>query len=86
MSYSMSLFAARKLTGCTGSDVLQTFGETIAELIERIGDRAILWDTKKLGRPNTMELLAEQYHNWNAEGARNGASYVLRGLMWISKL
>ncbi|CUA69836.1 Palmitoyltransferase AKR1 [Rhizoctonia solani] len=51
-----------------GSDVLKTFGPTIAELIERgVGDRAILWDTKKLGRPKTMELLAEQYHKWNAE-------------------
>ncbi|GAB1521115.1 hypothetical protein RhiTH_004206 [Rhizoctonia solani] len=52
-----------------GSDVLKTFGPTIAELIERgVGDRAILWDTKKLGRPKTMELLAEQFYKWNAEG------------------
>ncbi|EUC57284.1 non-ribosomal peptide synthetase-like protein, putative [Rhizoctonia solani AG-3 Rhs1AP] len=51
-----------------GSDVLKTFGPTIAELIERgVGSRAILWDTKRLGRPKTMELLAEQYHKWNAE-------------------
>ncbi|KAH7338408.1 hypothetical protein B0J17DRAFT_768525 [Rhizoctonia solani] len=51
-----------------GSDVLKTFGPTIAELIERgVGDRAILWDTKKLGRPKTMELLAEQFYKWNAE-------------------
>ncbi|KAG8741962.1 hypothetical protein FRC10_002228 [Ceratobasidium sp. 414] len=51
-----------------GSDVLKTFGPTIAELIERgVGDRAILWDTKKLGRPKTMELLAENFYKWNAE-------------------
>ncbi|CAE6420125.1 unnamed protein product [Rhizoctonia solani] len=51
-----------------GSDVLKTFGPTITEMIERgVGDRAILWDTKKLGRPKTMELLAEQYYKWNAE-------------------
>jgi hypothetical protein len=62
--------------------MLQTFGETITELIERgVGDRAILWDTKKLGRPNTMELLAEQYHKWNAEGARNKVLYVVRALI-----
>ncbi|KAF8754462.1 hypothetical protein RHS01_06109 [Rhizoctonia solani] len=35
-----------------GSDVLKTFGPTIAELIER----------------GTMELLAEQFYKWNAEG------------------
>ncbi|CCO32684.1 hypothetical protein BN14_06747 [Rhizoctonia solani AG-1 IB] len=47
---------------------VKTFGPTIAELIERgVGDRAILWDTKKLGRPKTMELLAEQFYKWNAE-------------------
>ncbi|CAE6339547.1 unnamed protein product [Rhizoctonia solani] len=51
-----------------GSDVIKTFGPTISELIERgVGDRAILWDTKKLGRPKTMELLAEQFYKWNAE-------------------
>ncbi|KAB5588953.1 Palmitoyltransferase AKR1 [Ceratobasidium theobromae] len=51
-----------------GSDVSKTFGSTITELIERgVGERAILWDTKKLGRPKTMELLAEQFYKWNAE-------------------
>lgn len=51
-----------------GSDVEATFGPTISGLIERgVGHRAILWDTKKFGRPNTMELLAETYTLWNAE-------------------
>ncbi|KAG8699779.1 hypothetical protein FRC09_006380, partial [Ceratobasidium sp. 395] len=52
-----------------GSDMLKTFGPTIAELIHRgVGpDRCILWDTKKSGRPKTMRLLAEAVEKWQAE-------------------
>lgn len=52
-----------------GSDMMKTFGPTIAELIERgVGpDRCILWDTKKSGRPKTMRLLAETVEKWDAE-------------------
>ncbi|KAG9125508.1 hypothetical protein FRC07_007310 [Ceratobasidium sp. 392] len=52
-----------------GSDMLKTFGPTIAELIQRgVGpDRCILWDTKKSGRPKTMRLLAETVEKWQAE-------------------
>ncbi|GAB1521114.1 hypothetical protein RhiTH_004205 [Rhizoctonia solani] len=52
-----------------GSDANATLGPTIMGLIERgVGHRAIMWDTKKFGRPNTMELLAETFSLWKAEG------------------
>jgi hypothetical protein len=63
-----------------GSDVQKTFGPTIAELIKRgVGDRAVLWDTKQLGRPKTMELLAENFYKWKAEGTQstNECAYTL---------
>ncbi|KAF8686292.1 hypothetical protein RHS04_00335 [Rhizoctonia solani] len=51
-----------------GSDANATLGPTIMGLIERgVGHRAIVWDTKKFGRPNTMELLAETFSLWKAE-------------------
>ncbi|KAG8750744.1 hypothetical protein FRC11_010093 [Ceratobasidium sp. 423] len=51
-----------------GSDADATLGPTIMGLIERgVGHRAIMWDTKKFGRPNTMELLAETFALWKAE-------------------
>ncbi|CAE6420116.1 unnamed protein product [Rhizoctonia solani] len=51
-----------------GSDADATLGPTIMGLIERgVGHRAIMWDTKKFGRPNTVELLAETFSLWKAE-------------------
>ncbi|KAG8884384.1 hypothetical protein FRB97_004393 [Tulasnella sp. 331] len=52
-----------------GSDQEKTFGKTISGLIESgiEPERRILWDTKKLKRPNTMKLLKETYESWDAE-------------------
>ncbi|KAG9000656.1 hypothetical protein FRB94_005309 [Tulasnella sp. JGI-2019a] len=52
-----------------GSDQEKTFGKTIAGMIENgiEPERRILWDTKKLKRPDTMKLLKETYEMWNAE-------------------
>jgi hypothetical protein len=55
------------------STVMQerTFGPTISGLIHRhMGpERVTLWDSKKRGgRPDTMNLLKEEYYSWNAEG------------------
>ncbi|KAG8983120.1 hypothetical protein FRB90_006302 [Tulasnella sp. 427] len=52
-----------------GSDQEKTFGKTIAGLIEGgiEPERRILWDTKKLKRPNTMKLLKDTFDSWGAE-------------------
>lgn len=52
-----------------GSDQEKTFGKTITGLIESgvEPERRILWDSKKLKRPNTMKLLKETYDAWGAE-------------------
>ncbi|KAG8932543.1 hypothetical protein FRC01_013313 [Tulasnella sp. 417] len=52
-----------------GSDQEKTFGKTISGLIESgiEPERRILWDSKKLKRPNTMKLLKETYDAWGAE-------------------
>lgn len=53
-----------------GSDQEKTFGKTIAGLIENgiEPERRILWDTKKLKRPNTMKLLKDTFDSFGAEG------------------
>lgn len=56
----------------TGSDQEKTFGPTISGLIHRHiePERLLLWDSKvRGGRPDTMKILKEVYHSWNAEGA-----------------
>lgn len=63
----------------TGSDQEKTFGPTISSLIHRhIGpERLLLWDSKKRGgRPDTMKILKEVYHYWNAEGTARIFSFV----------
>lgn len=53
-----------------GSDQINTFGSTISRLIhDNIEpDRMILWDTKERGgRPDTMQLLKDTWHNFGAE-------------------
>ncbi|KAF7295113.1 Urb2 domain-containing protein [Mycena indigotica] len=52
-----------------GSDQEKTFGPTIAGLINRhLEGRVTLWDSKQRGgRPDTMKLLSEVYHSWDAE-------------------
>ncbi|KAG8970308.1 hypothetical protein FRC05_000682 [Tulasnella sp. 425] len=52
-----------------GSDQEKTFGKTISGLIESgiEPERRILWDSKKLKRPNTMKLLKETYDAFGAE-------------------
>ncbi|KAG8967116.1 hypothetical protein FRC03_010671 [Tulasnella sp. 419] len=52
-----------------GSDNEKTFGKTIANMIENgiEPERRILWDTKKLKRPDTMKLLKDTYDMWGAE-------------------
>ena len=54
-----------------GSDQEKTFGPTIATLIHRhLGpERLLLWDSKQRGgRPDTIKILKEAYHYWQAEG------------------
>jgi len=53
-----------------GSDIEKTFGKTISGLIENgiEPERRILWDTKKLKRPDTMKLLKDTYDSFGAEG------------------
>lgn len=54
-----------------GSDQEKTFGPTISGLIHRHiePERLLLWDSKaRGGRPDTMKVLKEVYHSWNAEG------------------
>lgn len=53
-----------------GSDLLNTFGPTLFEMIERRipPERRIVWDTKlRGGRPDTMKLLENVYHTFGAE-------------------
>ena len=59
------------LSPFSGSDQEKTFGATINGLIHRnIGpERLLLWDSKlRGGRPDTMKVVKEAYHSWNAEG------------------
>lgn len=53
-----------------GSDQEKTFGKTISGLIESQipPERRILWDSKKVGRPNSVKLIEEVYKSWGAEG------------------
>ncbi|KAJ6455800.1 hypothetical protein C8R45DRAFT_588436 [Mycena sanguinolenta] len=62
-----------------GSDQEKTFGPTISGLIHRhMGpERVTLWDSKKRGgRPDTMKLLKEIYHSWNAEVVFITSNYI----------
>ncbi|KAH9028099.1 hypothetical protein EDB85DRAFT_1892674 [Lactarius pseudohatsudake] len=64
-----------------GSDQEKTFGPTISGLIHRhIGpERLLLWDSKlRGGRPDTMKILKEAFHSWDAEGdsVRSGGFLV----------
>ncbi|CAE6528025.1 unnamed protein product [Rhizoctonia solani] len=55
-----------------GSDQEKTFGKTISGLIEQHipPERRILWDSKKVGRPNSVKLIEEVYRSFDAEGER----------------
>lgn len=56
-----------------GSDQEKTFGPTISGLIHRHiePERLLLWDSKvRGGRPDTMKVLKQVYHDWKAEGTR----------------
>lgn len=56
-----------------GSDQEKTFGPTISGLIHRHiePERLLLWDSKvRGGRPDTMKVLRQVYHDWKAEGTR----------------
>ncbi|KAF9268705.1 hypothetical protein L218DRAFT_994533 [Marasmius fiardii PR-910] len=52
-----------------GSDQEKTFGPTISGLIHNnLQGRVTLWDSKQRGgRPDTMRLIREIYHSWDAE-------------------
>ncbi|CEL54801.1 hypothetical protein RSOLAG1IB_07335 [Rhizoctonia solani AG-1 IB] len=52
-----------------GSDQEKTFGKTISTIIENNipPERRILWDSKKVGRPNTVKLIEEVYRSFDAE-------------------
>ncbi|KAH9951391.1 hypothetical protein B0H21DRAFT_279774 [Amylocystis lapponica] len=62
-----------------GSDQEKTFGPTISGLIHRnLGpERYLLWDSKvRGGRPDTMKILKEVYHSWNAEMVFITSNYI----------
>ncbi|CAL1704143.1 unnamed protein product [Somion occarium] len=62
-----------------GSDQEKTFGPTISGLIHRYiePERLTLWDSKvRGGRPDTMKLLREVYHTWNAEVVFITSNYI----------
>ncbi|KAI9457759.1 hypothetical protein BJY52DRAFT_1374377 [Lactarius psammicola] len=62
-----------------GSDQEKTFGPTISGLIHRhIGpERLLLWDSKlRGGRPDTMKILKEAYHSWDAEVVFITSNYI----------
>ncbi|RDB24296.1 hypothetical protein Hypma_008792 [Hypsizygus marmoreus] len=62
-----------------GSDQEKTFGPTISGLIHKhLGpERLILWDSKlRGGRPDTMKILKETYHTWNAEVVFITSNYI----------
>ncbi|KAH9977208.1 hypothetical protein BGW80DRAFT_1456530 [Lactifluus volemus] len=62
-----------------GSDQEKTFGPTINGLIHRNiePERLLLWDSKlRGGRPDTMKLVKEAYHSWNAEVVFITSNYV----------
>lgn len=62
-----------------GSDQEKTFGPTIAGLIYKHiePERLLLWDSKKRGgRPDTMKIIKEAYHYWNAEVVFITSNYI----------
>jgi len=62
-----------------GSDQEKTFGPTISGLINRHvePERLLLWDSKvRGGRPDTMKILKEVYHSWQAEVVFITSNYV----------
>ncbi|EMD38610.1 hypothetical protein CERSUDRAFT_153590 [Gelatoporia subvermispora B] len=62
-----------------GSDQEKTFGPTISGLIHRHiePERLTLWDSKvRGGRPDTMKILKEVYHSWQAEVIFITSNYV----------
>ncbi|KAF8061509.1 hypothetical protein FPV67DRAFT_1703970 [Lyophyllum atratum] len=62
-----------------GSEQEKTFGPTLSRLIHKhLGpERLILWDSKQRGeRPDTMKLLKEAYHTWNAEVVFITSNYI----------
>ncbi|KAH8983546.1 hypothetical protein EDB86DRAFT_2811455 [Lactarius hatsudake] len=62
-----------------GSDQEKTFGPTISGLIHRhIGpERLLLWDSKlRGGRPDTMKILKEAVHTWDAEVVFITSNYI----------
>ncbi|KAJ7702714.1 hypothetical protein B0H17DRAFT_1167086 [Mycena rosella] len=61
------------------SDQEKTFGPTINGLIARHmgAERVTLWDSKQRGgRPDTMKLLRDVYHSWNAEVVFITSNYI----------
>ncbi|GJE86866.1 hypothetical protein PsYK624_029490 [Phanerochaete sordida] len=62
-----------------GSDQEKTFGPTISGLIHRHiePERLLLWDSKvRGGRPDTMKILSEVYHSWQAEVVFITSNYI----------
>ncbi|KAJ1305452.1 hypothetical protein OPQ81_000462 [Rhizoctonia solani] len=61
-----------------GSDQEKTFGKTISGLIEQHipPERRILWDSKKVGRPNTVKLIEEVYQSFDAEVVFITSNYI----------
>ncbi|KAF8714714.1 hypothetical protein RHS03_00117, partial [Rhizoctonia solani] len=61
-----------------GSDQEKTFGKTISAMIEKSipPERRILWDSKKVGRPNTIKLIEEVYRSFDAEVVFITSNYI----------
>lgn len=61
-----------------GSDQDKTFGKTISALIEKNipPERRILWDSKKVGRPDTVKLIEEVYRSFDAEVVFITSNYI----------
>ncbi|KAF8754617.1 hypothetical protein RHS01_05839 [Rhizoctonia solani] len=61
-----------------GSDQEKTFGKTISAMIEKNipPERRILWDSKKVGRPNTIKLIEEVYRSFDAEVVFITSNYI----------
>ncbi|CAE6385772.1 unnamed protein product [Rhizoctonia solani] len=61
-----------------GSDQEKTFGKTISNMIEQHipPERRILWDSKKVGRPNTVKLIEEVYRSFDAEVVFITSNYI----------
>jgi NAD(P)H-flavin reductase len=48
-------------------DPLTTYGDEIGGVIKNLGKSAYIHNTSTMGRPNTLPLVLQQYHDTNSE-------------------